>query len=129
MLILKYNSICLSKYIGAGKEWNVYYDIVESGKRIKELRSARNITRQQLADEVGISLDAMRKIEAGINGGRIDTLVSIADLFSVSLDFLVCGCEKKAEIDSLLAGLNDKEVQFVRNMVLNLVDNLPLVRG
>lgn len=89
---------------------------------------ARDITRQQLADEVDISLDAMRKIENGTNGAKIDTLVSIADYFCVSLDFLVCGSEKKAEIDSLLAGLNDKEVQFVRNMVLSAVQNISLLR-
>lgn len=106
----------------------MYYNIVESGLRIKELRLARDITRQQLADEVDISLDAMRKIENGTNGAKIDTLVSIADYFCVSLDFLVCGSEKKAEIDSLLAGLNDKEVQFVRNMVLSAVQNISLLR-
>lgn len=107
----------------------MYYNIVESGLRIKELRLARSITRLQLADEVGISLDAMRKIETGTNGARIDTLVSIADLFCVSLDFLVCGCEKKAEIESLLAGLNEKEVQFIRNMVLSTIENMSLIRG
>lgn len=106
----------------------MYYNIVESGLRIKELRLARDITRQQLADEVDISLDAMRKIENGTNGAKIDTLVSIADYFCVSLDFLVCGSEKKAEVDSLLAGLNDKEVQFVRNMVLSAVQNISLLR-
>ena len=47
----------------------------------------------------------------------------------MSLDFLVCGCEKKAEIDSLLEGLNDKEVQFVRNMVLSTIENMNLLRG
>lgn len=105
----------------------MYYDIVESGKRIRKLRTARNITRLQLAEEVGITVDAMRKIEAGVNGAKIDTLVSIADYFCVSLDFLVCGCEKKAEIDSLLAGLNEREVQFVRNMVLNIIESMPLI--
>ena len=118
-----------SQYTGTGKEWNMYYNIIESGLRIKALRLARNITRQQLADEIGISLDAMRKIETGTNGARIDTLVSIADLFCVSLDFLVCGCEKKVEIDSLLAGLNDREVQFIRNIVLNTIENMPLISG
>ena len=33
----------------------MYYDIVESGIRVKELRSVRNMTRQQLADEIGLS--------------------------------------------------------------------------
>lgn len=56
---------------------------------------------------MGNSLDDMCKVETG---AKIETLVSIADLFKVSLVFLVCGCEKEAEIDSLLAGLNLREV-------------------
>ncbi len=106
----------------------MYYDIIKSGLRIKELRSARNITRQQLADEIGVSLEALRKVENGNNGAKIDTLVSIADMFHVSLDYLVCGCERKADIDSLLAGLSEREVQFIRNMVLNTIRNMELIR-
>ena len=56
----------------------MYYDIVNSGERIKELRAARRMTRQQLAEHIGLSVDALRKIEAGVNGAKIDTLISIA---------------------------------------------------
>lgn len=55
----------------------MYYDIVNSGERIKELRAARRMTRQQLAEQIGLSVDALRKIEAGVNGAKIDTLISI----------------------------------------------------
>lgn len=106
----------------------MYYNIVNSGQRIRELRTAGNMTRQNLADRIGISLDALRKIERGTNGAKIDTLVSIAELFHISLDYLVCGCEKEAEIDSFLTGLNDAEVQFIRNMVQNMVQNMILLR-
>ena len=57
----------------------MYYDIVNSGERIKELRAARRMTRQQLAEQIGLSVDALRKIEAGVNGAKIDTLISIAE--------------------------------------------------
>lgn len=107
----------------------MYYDIVESGIRVKELRSVRNMTRQQLADEIGLPLGALRKIETGTNGAKIDTLVSIADVFHVSLDYLVCGCQQKAESASLLAGLNEKEVQFIRNIVLSVIDNMKLIKN
>lgn len=107
----------------------MYYDIVESGIRVKELRSVRNMTRQQLADEIGLSLGALRKIETGRNGAKIDTLVSIADVFHVPLDYLVCGCQQKAESASLLAGLNEKEVQFIRNIVLSVIDNMKLIKN
>lgn len=75
----------------------MYYDIVNSGERIKELRAARRMTRQQLAEQIGLSVDALRKIEAGVNGAKIDTLISIAELFHITLDYLVCGCERKAK--------------------------------
>lgn len=91
----------------------MYYDIVNSGERIKELRAARRMTRQQLAEQIGLSVDALRKIEAGVNGAKIDTLISIAELFHITLDYLVCGCERKAEVDDLLVGLKEKEVQFM----------------
>ena len=80
----------------------MYYDIVNSGERIKELRAARRMTRQQLAEQIGLSVDALRKIEAGVNGAKIDTLISIAELFHITLDYLVCGCERKAEVSDLL---------------------------
>lgn len=63
----------------------MYYDIVNSGERIKELRAARRMTRQQLAEQIGLSVDALREIEAGVNGAKIDTLISIAELFHISL--------------------------------------------
>ena len=96
----------------------MYYDIVKSGERINGLRTARRMTRQQ---------PALRKIETGVNGAKIDTLVSIADVFEVSLDYLVSGSERKTDTDSLLAGLKENEIQFIRNMVLNAIDNMKLL--
>lgn len=99
----------------------MYYDIVNSGERIKELRAARRMTRQQLAEQIGLSVDALRKIEAGVNGAKIDTLISIAELFHITLDYLVCGCERKVEVDDLLVGLKEKEVQFILKCILGNV--------
>jgi len=109
----------------------VYYDIVKSGERINGLRTARRMTRQQLAEHIGLLVDALRKIEAGVNGAKIDTLVSIADVFEVSLDYLVSGSERKTDTDSLLAGLKENEIQFIRNMVLtdNIIKNKAFTVG
>jgi len=79
------------------------------------------MTRQQLAEQIGLSVDALRKIEAGVNGAKIDTLISIAELFHITLDYLVCGCERKAEVDDLLVGLKEKEVQFICCMEWNII--------
>lgn len=130
MLILKYNSICLSKYIGAGKEWNVYYDIVKSGERIRGLREKSNMTRQELSERIGLSIQALKKIELGMNGTKIDTLVEIADFFHTSLDYLVCGVERDSNVgfDELCRGLNEKELLFVRRMVKSTIENMVIFR-
>ena len=92
----------------------MYYDIVNSGERIKELRAARRMTRQQLAEQIGLSVDALRKIEAGVNGAKIDTLISIAELFHITLDYLVCGSQSMSEVDDLRVGLKEKQVLCIR---------------
>lgn len=73
----------------------MYYDIVNSGERIKELRAARRMTRQQLAEQIGLSVDVLREIEAGVNGAKIDTLISIAELFHISLRVYLHLCKNR----------------------------------
>ena len=79
----------------------MYYDIVNSGERIKELRAARRMTRQQLAEHIGLSVDALRKIEAGVNGAKIDTLISIAELFHTIVEGVLAPMQKQEELTVL----------------------------
>lgn len=51
----------------------MYYDIVNSGERIKELRAARRMTRQQLAEQIGLSVDALRNTDS-ISQERLNLL-------------------------------------------------------
>ena len=88
----------------------MYYDIVNSGERIKQLRAARRMTRQQLAEHIGLSVDALRKIEAGVNGAKIDTLISIAELveaFVSEIVFTDNNIEVKLLYDDFLKELLD----------------------
>lgn len=48
-------------------------------------------TQEFVADYIGISLDGYQKLERGVNGAKVDTLVAIAELYDVSLDYLVYG--------------------------------------
>lgn len=99
----------------------MYYNIVESGERIRKLRENKGISRAVLAEKVSLSTDAVRKIERGTNGGKIDTLVLLAEYFGVSLDYLVCGCMQKERQESgIFAGLRENEVKFIQKTVENL---------
>lgn len=68
-----------------------YYDIKESGKRIKELRKAKWLTQEKLSEKIGISGQGLKMIECGINGARIDTFVYLAEVLDTTIDYLVLG--------------------------------------
>lgn len=80
----------------------MYYNTIETGKRIHQLRKKKGLTQEKLAEEVNISERHLQKLESGERGGSIDTLVEIALFFHASLDFLILGKPQSAEIQSQL---------------------------
>lgn len=108
----------------------MYYDIVKSGERIRRLRENAAMTRQELAERIGLSVQAVKKIELGMNGTKIDTLVEIADFFHTSLDYLVCGVERDSHtgVDVLCQGLDEREQLFVQKTVKSVIENMVLLK-
>ena len=71
----------------------MYFNEVEFGKRIKSLRTDRNITQDRLAEELNISCRHLRNIENGDKAPSYDILITISELFGVSTDYLLKGNE------------------------------------
>lgn len=59
-------------------------------KRLREMRMASHLTQQNMADKLGVSLNAYQKYEQAERSPSLDCLVSIADILDVSLDYLLC---------------------------------------
>jgi transcriptional regulator with XRE-family HTH domain len=59
------------------------------GERIKALRARNGKSQAEVARAIGASLNAMNYIESGAHAPHLDRLLALADLFSVSLDYLV----------------------------------------
>jgi transcriptional regulator with XRE-family HTH domain len=51
--------------------------------RIRELRTARGLTQEQLCEHAGISIDAITRIESGSRTPTLSTLASIAKALGV----------------------------------------------
>ena len=68
-----------------------YYDLRESGKRLKEARKAAGFTQESMSEAVGISHDGYKQIEQGRNGASIDTLVVISEILGTTIDYIVTG--------------------------------------
>ena len=68
---------------------------MDLSKRIIELRNAKAISQQQLADAMDVSRQSVSKWETGASIPDLDKLMKLADYFNITLDELVKGEEAK----------------------------------
>lgn len=57
--------------------------------RVKDLRKEKGLTQLQVSELIGISRKNYQNIETGKSLARLDTLVSIADLYGVTTDYIL----------------------------------------
>ena len=69
----------------------MYFDLVETGKRIKEIRDAKGLTQIAFAEKINVSRSYMNKIENGSKSPSIDLLIEIAVFGDVTWDYLILG--------------------------------------
>ena len=91
--------------LSAGKRGNMY-DIKESGARIKELRLKRGVTQEQMANDLGVTVETISRIERGVRGASIDLISILSGYFNTTIDFLVDG-KAVEECNNLLQGLDE----------------------
>jgi len=61
------------------------------GRRVAEVRKSRDITQQQLAEDIGMSIVAIAYIETGKRWARLATLNKIAKRLEVNISDLFRG--------------------------------------
>lgn len=67
------------------------FDPIACGNRIRTLRQQKNLTQEQLAEELSIFYKYVSKIENGNSTASLDLLIDIADYFGVTVDYLLLG--------------------------------------
>ncbi len=67
------------------------FDMEACGDRIRSLRREKAMTQEALAERLNVSAYHFRRFENGKEGASIDLLIDIAELFGVSLDYLILG--------------------------------------
>ena len=90
----------------------------ETASRIRDLRKIHRYTQEQAAELLGIDRRSLSYIENAARGCSLDLLLRMADIYSVSLDYLVCG-EKtdrsvfKASLDAVI-----KQIIQIRDTIM-----------
>ena len=98
------------------------YNPIEVGERIRELRKKRNLTQEELAEQLNITSVSMCRIEKGSKGASIDLLVEISTYFKTSMDYLIFGKEL-SELEILLAGLPEEKKKRVIDILFSVIEN------
>ena len=63
--------------------------MIRFGERLKELRSEKNISREELANKLNVSVRLISYYECGKRQCSFETLVFLAEYFDVSTDYLL----------------------------------------
>lgn len=67
------------------------FDIRDVAKRIKDARIKKNLTQMNLADEMGVSYQAVSNWERGNSMPDISKLRELCDILDISIDYLLSG--------------------------------------
>lgn len=103
----------------------MYYDLVESGKRIKKLRNEKGLSQNTLAEALGIHVKTVSKAERGIIGLSVDNLLVLADYFDTSLDYLVKGTEvilSKNKLMDIIEKMNGEQQEAAYTILENILN-------
>jgi len=80
------------------------------GKTIKELRNKNNITQEEFANNLGVSVQSVSRWENEQNAPDISILPDIANYFNVTADYLL-GLEVKKSMAKLLKTVETFELK------------------
>ncbi len=87
-------------------------------KKIYELRTLKNWSQVQLANRLSVSKQTISNWENNNIQPSVEMLIKIADLFSVSTDFLLCREKERLEIEGLTP-LQLMHIQEIINDIKN----------
>ncbi len=96
----------------------------EIGMRIREKREGARLTRDKLAECIGIAPQFLAQIELGNKGMSSATLYKICSALSASADYIVMGRKNGNDLtkaNELLSNLDPKYLPYVEDMLKTFI--------
>jgi len=72
-------------------------DYQDLGNRIRKQRILMNLSREKLAEEIGVTTSYIGHIERGLRSASLETLVDIANRLQIGLDYLLSASLNKTD--------------------------------
>ena len=92
--------------------------VMEFNEKLKELRTSRGFTQEELAEALFVSRTAISKWESGRGYPSIDSLKEISGFFSVTIDELLSG----EKLLSIAEKENRSNMQNLCRILIGVVD-------
>lgn len=86
----------------------------DMGERIRKLRISKGYTQQQLAERMNVTKSLISAYETGFKSPSYSNLISLANIFKVSTDYLL-GVKQAEGLD--LSGLSDEQKTLITRLV------------
>lgn len=93
---------------------------MEFNEKLQQLRTGKNLTQEQLAEQLYVSRTAISKWESGKGYPNIESLKCISKFFSVTIDELLSG----EELITLAETENRSNVKRIYNIISGIIDVL-----
>lgn len=61
------------------------------GQRLRQQRKLHNMTQEQLAERLDISIKHYSEVERGLTGMSVENLIKVSEILQISLDYLIKG--------------------------------------
>lgn len=98
------------------------YNLSVLGKRIREERTSRSLTIEQLSELVNLSPSYLGLVERGERGLSVEKLVKVSGVFGIPMDLLLQGdalptVSRFSELEALMSDMGDEDIRFVVEFV------------
>lgn len=99
----------------------------EVGERLRGARERKGYRQNRVAKHLGIHNSTLAKYESGDREADIETLKKIAELYEVSLDWILGHTlnndqAKNDELDEILSRLSDEKKKLIIEIAKNILD-------
>ncbi len=120
-----------TRRIGEFSEGGLSMNLRALGKRIKQAREQKHLTREQLAEAIGLKDIHITMLEEGEKPPKVSTLIKIANALEISADELLHGelthprKDPYPEFSDLLSKLTPEDRWRVYNALCTYVECTP----
>lgn len=108
-----------------GTEETMDYTIL--GRNIAKARNKNHMTQEFLAEKIDVSTVFISQIETAVRKPSLETIYKISIALNTTVDHLIGNNDLRVsydEIAKLLSDMNDKEMNFITNVLREICVNL-----